>query len=127
MRSPRRLAHGERGGTQSVSLLLVAPALFLDVIGGMQVAVWYHAKDVVLSAAQTGADTERIAGVSGGGAAAAAAVADQGGVDNVSVGVSRSATTVTVTVTGRAHMFVDLPLATISQSVTVPRERVTTP
>ena len=125
LRTPTR--RGERGGVQSTEFVLIAPALILVIFGGMQVAVWYHAKDVVLSAAQTGADTERVAGVSDGGAAAAVAVADQGGVDNVSVGVSRSATTVTVTVTGRAHMFIDLPLATISQSVTVPRERVTTP
>lgn len=127
MPNTRWAARGERGGTQSVSLLLVAPALFLAVVGGMQVAVWYHAKDVVLSAAQTGADAERVAGPTGGGAAAAATVADQGGVDNVSVGVNRGATTVTVTVTGRAHMFIDLPLATITQTVTVPRERVTNP
>lgn len=125
LRTPRR--RGERGGVQSTEFVLIAPALILVIFGGMQVAVWYHAKDVVLSAAQTAADVERVAGRSGGGAAAAAAVAERGGVDDVSVGVDRGAQLVTVTVRGRADMFIDLPLSTITQTVTVPRERVTTP
>ena len=125
LRTPRR--RGERGGVQSTEFVLIAPALILVIFGGMQVAVWYHAKDVVLSAAQTAADVERVAGRSGGGAAAATAVAERGGVDDVSVGVDRGAQLVTVTVRGRADMFIDLPLSTITQTVTVPRERVTTP
>lgn len=127
MRTHRTLARGERGGAQSTGFVLIAPALMLAIFGGMQVAVWYHAKDVVLSAAQTAADTERVAGQGGGGAAAAAAVANRGGVNDVTVAVDRGAATVTVSVRGRAQMFIDLPLSTITQTVTVPRERVTTP
>ena len=118
---------GERGGAEAVSFVLIAPALFLAVIGAMQVGVWYAAKEVVLSAAQTAADTERVAGAAGGGESAARAVAGRGDVRNVSVSVSRSPATVTVAVTGRANIFIDLPLATITQTVTVPRERVTNP
>ena len=127
MRIHRTRRHGERGGVQSTGFVLIAPALVLVIFGGMQVAVWYHAKDVVLSAAQTAADIERVAGRSGGGAEAATSVANHGGVDDVSVSMDRGAQMVTVTVRGRAHMFIDLPLSTITQSVTVPRERVTTP
>ena len=125
LRTPRR--RGERGGVQSTEFVLIAPALILVIFGGMQVAVWYHAKDVVLSADQTAADVERVAGPSRGGAAAAAAVANQGGVDDVSVAVDRGTQVVTVTVRGRADMFIDLPLSTITQTVSVPRERVTVP
>lgn len=111
-----------------MTALLVLPVILLAVLGGMQVMLWYYAKDSVLTAAQTGADVARISGGNSNGAeAAATGVASQQGVQNISVQVERGAEFVTVTVRGRPVMFVDLPLADITQTVTVPTERATTP
>lgn len=69
----------EERGNASLELALVAPALMLLVLGVLQFGLWYHAQNVVKTAALEGA---RVAaaeeGSSGAGTARALAVLDQG-------------------------------------------------
>jgi Flp pilus assembly protein TadG len=69
----------EEQGSTSLELALVAPTLMLLVLGVLQFGLWYHAQNVVKTAALEGA---RVAaaeeGTAGSGTARALAVLDQG-------------------------------------------------
>jgi Flp pilus assembly protein TadG len=51
---PLRRVAGERGSA-TLELALVAPVLLLVVVGVLQFALWYHAREVALASAQDGA------------------------------------------------------------------------
>lgn len=127
----RHLAVGrrERGAT-SIQMVLLMPALFSVMFLGMQGALFYHARTVAIAAAQEGARTA--AGLNGTGSAGAADayafVADAGGDDVLKapeVSSSRSATTATVTVTGRSLSVIPGWTPAVTQSASVPVERIT--
>lgn len=127
----RRLAvgHRERGST-SIQMVLLMPALFSVMFLGMQGALFYHARTVAIAAAQEGARTA--AGLNGTGSAGAADayafVADAGG-DGVlkapRVSSVRGATTATVTITGQSLSVIPGWTPVVTQSVSVPVERIT--
>lgn len=107
------------------------PAVFLIVFGVVQGAVWYHARTVATAAANQAAASARAEGASSSeGTAAAEAILSRNSdvLRGSSVSVSGDATTVTVTVTGRAAVILtDWRIFSINQTVTSPRERVTSP
>jgi Flp pilus assembly protein TadG len=126
--------HGRRGerGSVSIELVILLPALFALMFLGMQAALFYHARTTAIAAAQEGA---RAAGAEHGhasdGTAAANAFINEAGGDGVllhtSTTVSRTATTATVTVTGSSLSVIPGWHVHITQTATVPVERLTDP
>lgn len=129
--SSRPKRHEERGSV-SIELVILLPALFALMFLGMQAALFYHARTTAIAAAQEGA---RAAGAehghaADGTAAANAFISEAGGDDvlaNTSTTVSRTTTTATVTVTGFSLSVVPGWHVRITQSATVPVERLTDP
>ena len=116
----------------SIELVILLPALFAVMFLGMQAALFYHARTVAIAAAQEGA---RAAGAeqgreSDGVGAADGFIAEAGG-DGVLTGTStsadRTATTATVRVTGFSLSVIPGWKVRITQSRTVPVERLTDP
>ena len=111
-------------------MVLLMPALFSVMFLGMQGALFYHARTVAIAAAQEGARTA--AGLNGTGSAGAADayafVADAGGESVLKapkVTSIRGATTVTVTITGQSLSVIPGWSPVVTQSASVPVERIT--
>ena len=121
---------GERGSV-SMQVVILLPLLFSIMFLGLQAALFYHARTVAIAAAQEGA---RAAGSETGSAAegiaaAAAFIAAAGGgdvIEGASVSGSRSAATATVTVSGTSLSVLLGWSPRVTQSATVPVERLTT-
>ncbi|OUZ11079.1 hypothetical protein BHE97_06535 [Aeromicrobium sp. PE09-221] len=121
----------ERGAV-TVELIILLPALFAVMFLGMQAALFHHARAVAIAAAQEGAhaaasETGRdVDGVT----AATAFIADAGGTDVLTASratATRSATTVSVTVRGRSLSVIPGWSPTVTQSASLPVERLTAP
>jgi Flp pilus assembly protein TadG len=127
--SSRRQRRGERGSV-SIELVVLLPALFAVMFLGMQAALYYHAKTVAIAAAQQGA---RAAGAeqgreSDGVGAANDFLAEAGGDDVLTAtSANRTATTATVTVSGFSLSVIPGWKVRITQSASVPIERVSAP
>ena len=125
----RTAVRGERGSS-SIQMVMLMPALFSIMFLGMQGALYYHARTVAIAAAQEGA---RAAGsqngtVAEGVSAASSFVSDAGGRDvlpGAHMTGGRSATTATVTVTGTSLSVIPGWSPAVSQSASVPVERIT--
>ena len=111
-------------------MVFLMPALFAVMFLGLQGALYYHARTVALAAAQEGA---REAGSETGTREAGVATArtflrDAGGSDVMtatSVHGSRTTTTAMITVTGTSLSVIPGWHVTITQSASVPVERLT--
>lgn len=121
----------ERGAV-TVELIILLPALFAVMFLGMQAALFHHARAVAIAAAHEGAhaaasETGRdVDGVT----AATAFIADAGGTDVLTAPratATRSATTVSVTVRGRSLSVIPGWSPTVTQSASLPVERLTAP
>lgn len=131
-RSSSRSRRRDERGSVSIELVILLPALFAVMFLGMQAALFYHARTVAIAAAQEGA---RAAGAehgreADGVEAANDFIAEAGGDDVLSgssAGASRSGTTVTVTVSGFSLSVIPGWKVRITQSATVPVERLTAP
>jgi len=127
--SSRRHRRDERGSV-TIQMVFLMPALFLLMFLGLQGALYYQAREVALAAAQEGA---REAGSENGSrdsgvATASTFLQDAGGSDVMtltSVSGSRTTTTATITVTGKSMSVIPGWHVTISQSASVPVERLT--
>jgi Flp pilus assembly protein TadG len=125
-----RTAAGRERGSSSIQMVILMPALFSIMFLGMQGALYYHARTVAIAAAQEGA---RAAGSQNGTAdegvsAASSFVSDAGGKDvlpGAHITGGRSATTATMTVTGTSLSVIPGWSPTVSQSASVPVERIT--
>ena len=125
-----RKAAGRERGSSSIQMVILMPALFSIMFLGMQGALYYHARTVAIAAAQEGA---RAAGSQngtavGGISAASSFVSDAGGKDvlpGAHMTGGRSATTATMTVTGTSLSVIPGWLPAVSQSASVPVERIT--
>ncbi len=124
-----RRSRDERGSV-TIQMVFLMPALFLLMFLGLQGALYYHAKQVALAAAQEGA---REAGSQTGTRDAGVATAntflqDAGGSDvmtSATVSGSRTTTTATITVTGKSMSVIPGWHVTVTQSASVPVERLT--
>ena len=108
------------------------PALFSIMFLGMQAALYYHARSVAIASAQEGARTAgaQDQNLRAGLQAASSFLADAGGNDvlkGAAVRGSRSATNASVTVTGTSLSVVPGWSISVTQSATVPVERITQP
>ena len=125
-----RTAAGRERGSSSIQMVMLMPALFSIMFLGMQGALYYHARTVAIAAAQEGA---RAAGSQNGTAAsgilaASSFVSDAGGKDvlpGAHMTGGRSATTATMTVTGTSLSVIPGWSPAVSQSASVPVERIT--
>jgi Flp pilus assembly protein TadG len=130
--SSRRRRRRDNRGSVSIELVILLPALFAVMLLGMQAALFHHARTVAIAAAQEGA---RAAGAEQGheadGVGAANDFIAEAGGDDVLTGTSttanRTATTATVTVTGFSLSVIPGWKVRITQSATVPVERLTAP
>lgn len=117
-------------GSVTIQMVILMPALFLVMFLGLQAALHYHAREVALAAAQEGA---REAGSETGTRDSGVATVntflqDAGGADvmtSTSVSASRTANTATVTVTGKSLSVIPGWHVTVTQSASVPVERLT--
>lgn len=134
MSRPRPATSSRRSerGSATIELLILLPALFAVMFIGVQAALYHHARQVAIAAAQEGARTA--AGEHGSEAAGTTAattfVRDAGGDDvlaGATVSVSRSATTAVVVVTGRSLSVVPGWSPVVWQRASMPVERVTAP
>lgn len=118
----------ERGVTESAQYALIWPVLLLVTLGIIQAGIWIHGHHVANRAANAAAD---VASGSYGSAAEAkqiaTGIAHSGGLQSVSVSVSKTAAQVEVTVAGRTPTMLDLPLGQITETASAPVERVTRP
>jgi Flp pilus assembly protein TadG len=117
-------------GSVAVQMVFLMPALFAVMFLGVQGALYYHAREVALAAAQEGArETGSEDGTRESGMAAANGfLRNAGGSDvmtSTSVSGSRSTTTATITVTGKSMSVIPGWHVTVSQSASVPVERLT--
>ena len=110
-------------------MVLLMPALFSVMFLGMQATLHYHARTIAIAAAQEGARTAGAEdGTTGAGVAAATRYVTDTGGDSLTqppVTGTRSATTASVTVRGVALSVIPGWQPTITQSATVPVERIT--
>lgn len=130
--SSSRSRRRDQRGSVSIELVILLPALFAVMFLGMQAALFHHARTVAIAAAQEGA---RAAGAeqgreSDGIGAANDFIAEAGG-DDVFTGTaataSRTTTAATVTVTGYSLSVIPGWKVRITQSASVPVERLTAP
>jgi hypothetical protein len=120
------LGRNERGLSQSVQYAVILPTLMMTTLGIIQAGVWIHGHDVALRAANGAADVAR--GSFGTAEAArdtAGRLASSGGLEDVQVTVTRGEMRIDVTVSARAPSFFDVGLSRISETASVPAERVT--
>ncbi|WP_067429067.1 TadE family protein [Nocardioides jensenii] len=117
-------------GSVTIQMVFLMPALFLVMFVGLQGALYYHAREVALAAAQEGA---REAGSETGTRDAGVETAntfltDAGGSDvmtSTSVSGSRTTTTASVTVSGKSLSVIPGWHVTVTQTASVPVERLT--
>jgi Flp pilus assembly protein TadG len=122
----------EDRGSYVVEFAVIFPAFLLLMFGGIQAALFFHARNVALSAAQTGVDHGRLrdAGAGKGVQSAHSFVNQQGGgvLKGVSVSSAGSnAQTVRVTVSGEALSIIPFIPLRVSQTAAGPVERFTSP
>src|SRR5688572_16127547 len=131
-RSSSRAMRRDQTGSASIELVILLPALFAVMFIGMQAALFYQARTVAIAAAQEGA---RAAGAEHGreadGVGAANGFLAEAGGDDVltatSTTANRTTTTATVTVTGFSLSVIPGWTVRITQSASVPVERLTAP
>ena len=124
--------HRNERGSVSIELVILLPALFAIMFLGMQAALYYHARTVAIAAAEEGA---RAAGSESGHenagvTAASDFVATAGGDDvlqDATATADRTQTTATVTVRGFSLTVIPGWHPAITQSASVPVERLTAP
>lgn len=132
MRRVRRvLAEPDRGDV--IGWVITVPVIMLLTIGGIQVVMWYQARNVCQAATQAGVREGKAlnAADSAGSTAAANYLSQTGGSSVVGARASEklTATTITVTCSATAERVIPLPglSISVSQSATARRERFTTP
>lgn len=128
----RTRVQDERGSV-SLETVIVFPVVLLLIFGAVQGALYFHARNVALAAAQEGVVDARVeSGSSEAGIARAQTFLTDAGGDGVLrnsvVGASRSATEVTITVRGAApSVLPGISGIALTQSASGPLERVTAP
>ena len=112
----------ERGGSESVTYLVMVPVLMLLLFGGFQAGAWWHARQSGAAAAQAACEQART--LSGGDPVGAVQrLVAQTSLESPELTVHRSPATVTCTITAHADLVVDIGQAgTFTESVTMPRE-----
>lgn len=113
-------------GSATLETVILWPAVFLLIFGMVHGAVWFHARNVALAAAQEGARAASVADGAGGAARAAMFLSDRAAVVRVNdIRESSDGDTVTVTVTGSSTTLIPGWRVDVRQSATAPIRRWT--
>lgn len=124
----RRSATDRQRGSVTLEMVILFPVLLIMLFAGVQAGLYFHARNIAMSAAQEGA---RVAAsyesTPSKGQAAARDFATFAGARSVSASASSTATTTTVIVTVESPNLMPwlIPVMPIHQSATMPLERVT--
>lgn len=124
----RRNAADRQRGSVTLEMVILFPVLLIMLFAAVQGGLWFHARNVAISAAQEGARVAASYESSASqGAEAARKFATAAGARGVSVTASSSATTTTVMVSVEAPRIIPflIPDLPVHQSATMPLERVT--
>jgi hypothetical protein len=122
------LARNQRGMSESVQWAVLWPLLLLVTLGIIQAGIYLHSRNVAQRAATVAVDTARGSfGTSDDARDLAQEIARVGGLRQISVKVSRSATAVSVDVSGLAPTLVDIGVSRVHEVAAAPLERVTQP
>lgn len=133
-RPRRRLFRRSDRGAATLELVVLFPVVLLITFGVIEGALWYHARNVALAAAEEGIRVATAEGSSAdAGLGAAQAFASQAGADGILAGASAtlaeaSTERVTITVTGNSlTLFPGWSGHYVSQTASGPVERFTGP
>lgn len=121
--------HRERGSA-TLETVLLWPAVFLLIFGIVHAGLWFHARNVALSAAREGVRAASVNDGVGGAARAAdfLATTTDGTVMRVgAIHETADSTTVTVTVTGSSTTLIPGWRVDVRQSATAPIRRWSAP
>ncbi|MCX5215699.1 pilus assembly protein [Kitasatospora sp. NBC_00240] len=125
----RRLTHAcsRDSGALSLELAIVFPAVMLMIFTIIQAGLWYHARNVALSAAQRGVERARVQGASlGDGTSVTNSFLDRAGASISGRSVSGSdGNTVTITVRGQVNTWIPGLSIPVDQHASAARERLT--
>ncbi|MFD8731453.1 TadE family protein [Streptomyces sp. NPDC059611] len=122
----RALEARDRGAV-SLEMLIVFPVVLLIILMVVHVGLWWHARNVAMSAAQLGAESARVRGASAGSGTAEARefLSRAGGsISGTSVSGSKGAT-VSIRVTGHVATMIPGLKLRIDQHAEAATERVT--
>lgn len=126
-----RLRRRDDTGSVTLEMVVITPVLLLLIFATIQVALWAHARNLALAAAEQGVDTGRRAGVSAGVADAGTWLDGTGDglIEEVQIGdAGSSGTVVRIQVSGRALSVLPLvPGMWIEETAAAGVERVTPP
>ncbi len=114
-------------GAVSLEMLIVFPAVLLIILMVVHVGLWWHARNVAMSAAQLGVESARVRGASAGtGTAEAREFLSRAGrsISGTSVSGSKGAT-VTIRVTGYVDTMIPGLKLKIDQHADAAAERIT--
>ncbi|MET7296369.1 TadE/TadG family type IV pilus assembly protein [Streptomyces griseoloalbus] len=114
-------------GAVSLEMLIVFPVVLLIILMVVHVGLWWHARNVAMSAAQLGVESARVRGASAGtGTAEAREFLSRAGgsITGTSVSGSKGAT-VTIRVTGYVDTMIPGLKLKIDQHVDAAAERIT--
>ncbi|MER5352601.1 TadE family protein [Kitasatospora sp. NPDC002551] len=128
VRLRRARGRGDRGAI-SLELAIVFPLVMLTVFTAIQAGLWFHARNVALSAAQRGVERARVQGAGiGTGTAAANDFLDRAGASISGRSVTGTdGPTVRIDVAGRVETWIPGLSLPVRQHATAARERVTAP
>lgn len=116
-------------GSATLEAAVVYPAVLLLILLAVNTALWFHARNIALSAAQEGLRVGRAYGstLSAGHEAATRFASEVGGsfLGSPTVSVDRRADVVTVTVSGQAISLVPLLRVPVNQVARAPLEKWT--
>ena len=119
---------GDRGSV-SVEMVVLMPLLLLIVFLGVQGAVYYYARSLAIAAAQEGARAAALPNstLTDGRSAAGAFLTDTAGnsLQAVTITGTRTATTATITVHGSSLTLIPGWTPTLTQTASLPVERIT--
>lgn len=121
-------ARDERGLSESTQWAVLFSLLMLVTLGIIQAGIILHGRNVAQRAATAAVDVAR--GSYGTVAEAeklANDIARSGGLEAVSVGVTRGAAQATADVTGQAPSMLDIGIGRIHESASAPLERAVSP
>jgi len=125
MASPQ---HDQQRGSTTIEMVILFPVLLIMLFGTVQTGLWFNARNIAITAAQTGArEAAAYESSPAAGRAAALELATSAGAHGTHVDVSSTATTTTVAVRVDSPNLMPwlIPAWTIEQSATMPLERIT--
>lgn len=119
---------GAERGSATLETVILWPAVFLLIFGMLHGGLWFHARNVALTAAQEGARAASVnEGVGGAERAARFLASTKGMVDVHDITQAADQDSVTVTVHGSSPTLIPGWHVDVSQSSTAPIKRWTTP